>query len=222
MKKMISLSLLALITVSAFAQNEKYVKAMEPKIAVLDTTRNADALKDLANSFERIADAEKTQWLPYYYAALAQVNSGFLLMDPQNGMSGGAADKMDPIADKAEALLNKAEAIQKDNSEIYVVKKMIATLRMMADPQNRYMTYGPQAQQALETAKKLNPENPRVYLLEGQDKFYTPEQFGGSKEEAKKLFETAMQKYGSFKPENALAPRWGQNITQYFIAEANK
>ncbi|WP_315818240.1 hypothetical protein [Paraflavitalea speifideaquila] len=51
---------------------------------------------------------------------------------------------------------------------------MIATLRMMADPMNRYMTYGPQATEALQKAKSLNPENPRVYLLEGQDKFYTP------------------------------------------------
>jgi hypothetical protein len=44
------------------------------------------------------------------------------------------------------------------------------------------MQYGPKAQEALETARKLNPNNPRVVdLLEGQDKFYTPEQFGGSK-----------------------------------------
>ena len=46
---------------------------------------------------------------------------------------------------------------------------------------NRYMQYGPIAEQALQKAIKLNPENPRIYLLQGQDKFYTPEQYGGSK-----------------------------------------
>ena len=137
-----------------------------------------------------------------------------------NGKMGGFADKTDPVCEKAEQLLTKAEALAKDNSEIYVVKKMIATLRMTADPMNRYMQYGPQAQQALETAKKLNPENPRVYLLEGEDKFFTPEQYGGSKEEAKKLFEEALQKYDSFKPASSIDPNWGRNTTQYFLSQA--
>ncbi|MBD0294692.1 MAG: hypothetical protein ICV84_05730, partial [Flavisolibacter sp.] len=181
MKKVLLSIILFSFTVAAFSQSDKYVKAMEARVAALDTTRSVQGLTDLTNAFERIATAEKTQWLPYYYAALATVNSGYFMMDPQKMMSGGMADKLDPVADKAEALLNAAEALSKDNSEIYVVRKMIATLRMSADPMKRYMQYGPQAQQALEKAKQLNPENPRVYLLEGQDKLYTPEQFGGSK-----------------------------------------
>jgi hypothetical protein len=98
--------------------------------------------------------------LPYYYAALAEVNAGYSTMNGK--MSGGMGDKLDPIADKAEILLNKAEAMSKDNSEIYIVKKMIASLRMLADPMSRYMTYGPQAAEALELAKKFNSENPRA------------------------------------------------------------
>ena len=218
MKKMLSLLLFAGLSATAFAQSDKYVKAMEPKVAAFDTTRRADGLKDLANAFERIADAEKTQWLPYYYAALAQVTSGYFMTDPQRGAS-GMAGNVDAVADKAEALLAKAEALQKENSEIYLVKKMIATLRMTADPMNRYMTYGPQAQEALQTAKRLNPDNPRVYLLEGQDKLYTPEQFGVSKTEAKKLFETALQKFDASKPENAIAPAWGRSNAEYLLSQ---
>ncbi len=99
---------------------------------------------------------------------------------------------------------------------------MIATLRLMVDPMNRDMKYGPEAAQALETAKKLNPENPRVYYLDGQDKFYTPEQFGGSKTEAVKLWEVALQKLAALKPESSIHPRWGKQMTQYFLAEAKK
>jgi hypothetical protein len=93
---------------------------------------------------------------------------------------------------------------------------------MLADPMSRYMTYGPQAAEALELAKKYNPENPRAYYLEGQDKLFTPEQFGGSKEDAKKLFELALQKFESNKPENALMPNWGKNSTEYFLSMAKK
>jgi len=217
MKRGILFASLLLVMLTSVAQSDKYMKAMQDNLATLDTARNPDELKKLSASFERIADAEKTQWLPYYYAALSQINAGYFMMNGQ--MNGGMADKFDPIADKAENLLNKSEDLSKDNSEIFVVKKMIASLRMMADPMNRYMQYGPLAQQALDAAKKLNPENPRVYLLEGQDKFFTPEQYGGSKEEAKKLFEEALKKYEAFKPATAIDPNWGKGTTQYFLGQ---
>jgi hypothetical protein len=131
----------------------------------------------------------------------------------------GNPDKTDPVADKAEGLIKKAEAMMKNNSEIFVVKKMIASLRMMGDPMNRYMTYGPEAQAMLDEAKKLNPNNPRAYLLEGQDKFFTPEQFGGSKADAKILFEAAIKKFEAAKPETNIHPSWGLLTTKYFHSQ---
>ena len=214
MKKLFFLLALLAGFTSMMAQSEKYTKAMQDRISAIDTVRNPQALQDLSAAFERIGDAEKTQWLPYYYAALAQVNSAYM-----SGMENLSPAKVDPIADKAEALLNKAEALEKDNSEVFVVKKMIASLRLMGDPMNRWQTYGPQATEALQKAKMLNPENPRTFLLEGQDKFFTPEQFGGSKEEAKKLFEEALKKYDAFKPATALHPAWGKNVAQYFLGQ---
>jgi hypothetical protein len=218
MKKISTFLMAAVLAAPAlFAQSDKYVKAMEVKVAQLDTTVTAEGWQQLANSFERIADAEKTQWLPYYYAALGNVMQGYMISAGQNG---GFAAKTDPLADKAEQLLNSAEAMSKDNSEIFCVRKMIATLRMTADPMSRWQTYGPAASEALAKAKTLNPENPRVYLLEGQDKFYTPEQFGGSKSEAKTLFETSMKKFETQKPESSIHPRWGQNTVKYFLSQA--
>jgi hypothetical protein len=170
----------------------------------------------MANTFQRIADAEKTQWLPYYYAALSHVLAGYSI---SGGGMGGFADKTDPEADQADQLLDKAEALSKDNSEIFCLRKMVSSLRLMADPMNRYQTEGPKAAQALEKAKALNPNNPRVYLLEGQDKFYTPEQYGGSKTEAKALFEESMKKFDSFKPESPLHPQWGKNQVQFMLSQ---
>jgi hypothetical protein len=215
MKKGFLFLSLSLFIISAFAQSDKYMKAMQDKVTTIDTTRNPEILRDLSNSFERIGDAEKNQWLPYYYAALAQVNAAYGLSLGKQGM----ANVTDPMADKAELLINKADALSNNNSEIYVVKKMIATLRMMVDPMNRYMQYGPQAQEALDMALKLNPENPRVYMLQGEDKFFTPEQYGGSKTEAKTLFEEALKKYDAFKPASSIDPVWGRGTTQYFLSQ---
>lgn len=218
MKKIIFSITLSLCMLAVFAQSEKYKTVMKEKIAALDTTTDVATLKDLSAAFERIGDAEKTQWLPYYYAALTQANAANFIY--VNNMSNAEALKsIDAIADKADQMVAKAEALSKDNSEIFVVKKMIATARMMVDPMSRYQTYGEQAQQALETAMKLNPDNPRIFLLKGEDKFFTPEQYGGSKTEAKKLFEDALKKYDSFTPASDLDPNWGRNTVHYFLSQ---
>lgn len=218
MKKIILSITLVVCVVAVFAQSEKYKTAMKDKIAALDSSNDMNALKDLSAAFERIGDAEKTQWLPYYYSALALINAGNILYiaNPSNVEE---LKKIDSLAEKAEQMIDKADALNQNNSEIYAAKKMAATLRMMVDPMSRYMQYGSKAQQALETAKQLNPENPRVYLLQGEDKFYTPEQFGGSKTEAKKLFEEALKKFESFKPASDIDPNWGKNITEYFLSQ---
>lgn len=213
MKKTILIVASLLLGIAGFSQSEKYTKAMEALVSGVDTTHSIEGLTDLANSFERIANAEKTQWLPYYYAAYCNISIANMYFVTQQ------ADKIDPLMDKAEPLLNKAEELEKDNSEIYCLKKMFNSGKMMADPMNRYMTFGPAASEALETAKKLNPENPRVYLLEGQDKFYTPEQFGGSKEEAKQLFNEAMKKFETFKPASSIHPSWGINMLKYMLSQ---
>ena len=219
MKKTIFILSAILVASFSFAQMpDKFVKAMEAKIALIDSAHTVEGLTDLANAFERIADAEKNQWLAYYYAAYCNASAG-IIAGAGGDMMAAKADKTDPYADKADKQIKKAEELAKNNSEIFIVKKMIATLRMLGDPMNRYMTYGPEAQAMLDEAKKLNPENPRVYILEGQDKFYTPEQFGGSKDEAKVLFEKANELFLSFKPESEIAPNWGRKTVAYFLEQ---
>ena len=96
---------------------------------------------------------------------------------------------------------------------------MLASVRMMGNPMARFQQYGPIATAALETAKKLNADNPRVYLLEGQDLFFTPEQYGGDKQEAKKRFEETISKFGKYKPESGIHPYWGLGQATYILSE---
>ena len=156
---------------------------MKSNIAMLDSMMVKSNNVELANNFERIADAEKTQWLPYYYAALATVSGAYTEKDNS---------KKDALADKAQQLIDKAEAILgKENSETDVVKSMIATAHMMVDPQTRYMTYGPASSGFIEKSKSLDSTNPRPVLLQAQSKFFTPEAYGGGKAAAKEYFDKA-------------------------------
>lgn len=213
MKHLIVFLIAISATMLAHAQSEKYASAMKNNIAQLDSMHDPNKLAELANNFERIADAEKSQWLPYYYAAYCQVMNSLVDQDKS---------KNDAIADKADQLIKKAEELNGgENSETCVIKSMIATAHMMVDPQSRFMQYGQSSSIELIKAKKLDPSNPRPVLLEGQSKFFTPEQYGGGKAQAKELFTKALQLFDQFKPTSDLSPTWGKSATNYFLQQCN-
>lgn len=211
MKKIILFFGIALMALATFGQAAKYEAAMKTNIAELDSVVTKKNGQEIANNFTRIGDAEKTQWLPYYYAAYATVLQGLLTQD---------YTKNDAIADRAQELIEKAESIYgKDNSETNVVRSMIATAHMMVDPQNRYSNYGPEISTYIEKSKAQDPTNPRPVLLMAQNTFYTPESFGGGKEAAKEYFVTADTLNKNFKPETNLSPTWGGPSIEYFMSQ---
>jgi hypothetical protein len=204
--KSLLFSLVMMSAVSGFSQSEKFNQAMQKNIALMDSAKTTADYKTAADAFERIGDAEKTQWLPYYYAGLALSIDGW---KPDS-----KADK-DVNATKIKSLCDKAAAI-KDNSEIYVVRNMAATQQMLVDPQTRWQTYGKEAGDALQKGMQLDPKNPRLYYLQGASLFNTPEQFGGGKAKAKPVLEKAMELFNAetIKP---LYPKWGKELTQQML-----
>ena len=211
MKKIIFLAAIVCVASFAYAQSDKYAGAMKANIAQLDSMMQKNNSADIANNFIRIGDAEKTQWLPYYYAAYCTIMQAFFEKDNS---------KKDAIADKAAELITKAETILgKENSETDVIKSEIATAHLMVDPQSRYMTYGPESTENLKKAASLDSTNPRPVLLEAQSKFYTPEAFGGGKDVARPLFDKAATMLESFKPETDLSPTWGKASLDYFLSQ---
>ncbi len=191
--------------------SEKYMGAMNKNLAAMDSAfKNPESLLALANNFERIAEAEKSQWLPYYYAAFCQVNYGFMSPDKS---------KIDAIAAKATALVQKADALSPQNSELSCVKSMIASCQMMVNPMQRYMEYGPLSSKHLADAMQFDATNPRPELLTGQGLKYTPEQFGGGCNTAKPKIESALKKFESFKPASPLHPNWGKEMALQIMNE---
>jgi len=212
MKKYIFFLLAAVsMQVAAFSQSDKYIAAMEKNLNQFDSAKTVEDFTKLANTFERIGDAEKTQWLPYYYAGLALSTSGWM---PALTDKDANAARINSFCDKAESIAT-ADA---DKAEIQAVRNMSATQQMMVDPQNRWMSYGQTAGQALEKGLKLDANNPRLYYLKGMSLFGTPEQFGGGKDKAKPVFEKAAELYKQQKPAK-LYPRWGEKQTNEMIEQ---
>lgn len=215
----------AIITSAAVhAQSAKYADAMKQSLSVMDSSKKAADFENAAASFQRIGDAEKTQWLPYYWAALSLASEGWKYYPDATGATeikvSDLSGTMTSLASRINALLDKADAVATDDtakSEILTIRNMAATQQMLVDPQSRYMTYGAQASQALQKAQTLNPNNPRVYYLQGMALFGTPEQFGGGKAVAKPLFQKAVD-LGKAEQIKPLYPHWGLQMSVPMLA----
>ena len=211
MKKLFLMAAVSFLVTGAFAQSEKYIASMKANIAAIDSSfKNPANLLELSNKFERIATAEKTQWLAYYYAAFCQVNYSYMEQDKT---------KVDAIADKATELIDKADALQPNNSEISCIKSMIASSHMMVNPMQRYQEYGPEAQSFIEAAMQQDATNPRPEYLKGQGLKYTPEQFGGGCATAKRVLQSSLAKYATFKPASDIHPTWGKQRVELLLSE---
>lgn len=206
MKQIIVILTVFFVNQVAWAQG-KYESGMEKALEQIKTAKSAADMLSASALFERIGDAERDKWLPYYYAAYANHFSGW--MDTK-------ADK-DKVAEKSKDLLSKAEALER-NSETHCLRQMIAVQQLTVDPMARWQTYGAEGTRALEAAKQADPNNPRIYMLEGQTLMNTPEAFGGGKKVAKLLFEKAIALYETHKPASPLHPNWGKDEAVKLLA----
>lgn len=201
------LSMAMLVSVAAFSQTDKYTMAMQKNLAMLDSAKTTADLNATSAAFERVGDAEKTQWLPYYWSALAKVRVGWV---------DNSVDK-DKLANETKALIAKGEAINQ-NAEFFSLRDMAAVQQMMVNPQERWQTYGKEAGDALQKGMQLDSKNPRLFYLQGMSVFNTPEQFGGGKAKAKPIFQQAADLYKT-EEKKPLYPTWGADMTDQMLAQ---
>ena len=213
MKTALTIIICFLTVAGMQADGDKYEKAMKKNLSKIDAAKDVGSMLDVANGFERIAFAEKDKWLPYYYASFMYVLSSF---------TDTTAGKADSYLDKADTFINIADSLEKDESEIYTLKGMIAQARLQIDPMNRWMKYGHVSSRNFQTAMELDTLNPRPEYLMGVGLLYTPEQFGGGPVTAKPLLEKSLDKYNQFVPDNDLMPTWGRRKVEQLMEQINE
>jgi hypothetical protein len=185
-----------------------YTQQMHEQVAKLDKASTIKDYEQSANDFLRIADAQKTQWLSYYYAAYCNAKIGWIKQDAD-------PDNIETFANKAEEQINKAKALldttkqQKELSEVYCVYSMLNRSKVYVNPMVYGPQYGPIATHYVTMALKSNAENPRALWLAGWEKFATPKMYGGDKNKAKEILISAKQKLDSA-PDTGVEPHWGK------------
>lgn len=189
----------------AFATRDKYIETMQKNIETVYTAQSIADIQNAVNAFERIGEAEKTKWEPFYYASF-----GYVMMANREK---DAATK-DSYLDLSLKSLERAKVLKPNDSEIIALEGFVHMIRVTVDPASRGQQYSGMAFQSFGKAVTMNPENPRALCLLAQMQYGTAQFFGSPTTEACGTLSKALEKFETYKPENVLAPKWGKGMAE--------
>ena len=212
MKTLITIISLLAISSVGVAQSARYQKAMETAVATYDTARSAGTIQSLMGQFSRIAQAEKSLWLPYYYAGMCAMS-----------MANKEPDKarVDGWADQAEAFAHLADSLSPSNSEVSCLVATVHFARINVDFMGRGPKYSALGADALQRAMQQNPNNPRAMVLLAQLRNSAPAGFGGDKPMACQLATKAVQLYAT-EPTTGIEPHWGRANAERIVSKCGE
>jgi hypothetical protein len=212
MKQIILSGAIAMAAISSQAQDFKTV--LEKTFTAFDTTWNQPVKIEQSNKLSLIAKKWDNEWVAHYYAAYSKVAVSY--QEKDNAKKDAYLDEADKEREDAVSILKK------ENDETYVLAAMIANARLGVDPMQRWMKYGKIFSENLEAAKDLNPDNPRMYYLQGTSKFFTPKAYGGGKKAAMPYFEKAEGLFAKEKGGDITKPYWGKDHNTYFLNQCRQ
>ncbi len=189
--------------------DDSYIMVMVKQKKAFRMARSVQDFQDLANTFERISNAETDQWHPLYYAGLCYINMSLVNDDP--GMK-------DTYLDQAQEFIDRAMEIYPDESELYVLQALSYQARIQVDQEARTAVFARKAEEALAAAKDYNADNPRIYYLLALNQLHTSGGSGDNMESACENFKIAGEKFKSHRPEHVLSPTWGGERNDEFYA----
>jgi len=210
----IQTTLLALLLVSASmtGQDNPYESTMLRSIESLDKASEKQEFLACASQFERVANAEKNRWLPFYYGAYSLILYSFDEAD--GGERDLILDRAQELLDRASELVDKSPEPDPGRSELHTLQSFLYNSRIVVDPMNRGMVYIDKIFDELEKARSLHSENPRPYFLEGVNMLNMPPAMGGGPEVARPFLEQADARFKTFTHEDSLWPDWGEETNR--------
>lgn len=206
--KKIFLAIAILTSGLIFAQGQ-FEQGMNKAFALWKEGKNTEA----SAMFERIASAEKDNWLPNYYVALVNTTASF-----------GTKDK-----ETVSALLNKAQNAldiimvkYPQNAEILVMQALIYTGWVAFDPMTNGMALSGKVMEMYAQAEKIDPNNPRVVFGKAEYEMGGAKFFGTDIKPMCAEVNRSIQLFETFKPETPFSPKWGLERALQTQKECNK
>ncbi len=192
------LIILSFLTATTINAQAAYEKGMTKAFELWETKTPDEAI----NLFERIAKAEKENWLPFYYAAQVHIVTTFGIKD---------AEEIELRLKKAQNFLNEAKTFSKNNAEIMIMEAMLNTAYVAYNPS----VYGPalsaKVEELYQKAKALQPKNPRAILYHAEWKMGSAKFWGKDPKAFCPEIEKAILYFEKETHDTPFYPKWGKN-----------
>ena len=193
--KTIFLALAVLVSGMAFAQGQ-YEQGMGQAFSLWKEGKNSEA----SALFERIASAEKNDWLPNYYVSLVNTTASFASKDKET---------VNALLTKAQAALDIEMVKNPDNAELLVMQAMVYTGWIAFDPMTNGMALSGKVMQLYAQAEKIAPDNPRVVFGKAEFEIGGARFFGSDIKPMCAEVDRSIALFEKFKPETPFSPNWG-------------
>jgi hypothetical protein len=189
---------------------QTFEASLKQAVARFDTASSGPSMRAGISDLDAIAVKYPDKWASHFYAAYARIKSSFTLEEK---------GQRDALIDAAESALTRAEKLAPNKEEIFILQAWAAKARLAVDPPDRWRKCNALYDDAIGKAKKMNPENPRIYFLDGQGYFYRPKLWGGGKSKARPYFQTAKQLFAKEDKSDILKPSWGEKANEEFLEQ---
>lgn len=194
---------ICLISGSAFAQGN-FEKSMGQAMSLWQSgeTQKAAAL------LERIAQAEKDNWIPAYYQAMVLTTASFREKNKETQAK---------YIQSAEEILNNSA--QDNNSEWLVLRAMNQTALMITDPMTKGKELSPKIIGLYKKAISLAPNNPRAVLGLAEFQINAKKYFNQDTNKECEDVKKALSLFGEEKITKPFAPSWGKDRAEQLVKE---
>ncbi|MDD3003917.1 hypothetical protein [Flavobacterium sp.] len=196
MKKIIYTFGIVFCSLLSYSQSQ-YEQGMNQAFALWKSNNPSEA----SALFERIASAEKNNWLPNYYVALINTTTAFQSLND--------AKKVANLLNKAQETLDIEFVKNPENPEILVLQALIYTAWIAADPMTNAMQFSPKVMELYAKAEKIAPDNPRVIFGKAEFEMGGARYFKQDTSAMCAQIEKSIALFSNFKPESIYHPNWG-------------
>jgi tetratricopeptide (TPR) repeat protein len=170
-----------------------------------------DKFKELASKLERLSTLGEKEWLVKYYLAFNYYRMAPITEDKEISKK---------YIETAKKVIVESIEGKKDFADSRALYSAILGYEIGLSPQLA-MINGMQSGKEIEEAKKLAPDNPRVNLLEGTNKLYTPAMFGGGVDKAIEILKKSAALFEK-EEEKGIYPDWGKDEIYIWLGNAYK
>jgi len=179
-------------------QAQTYNKDLTAAVSFFNNLATHKDFSAASKKFEQLYNMNSQDWLTSYYISIIKSRMSLLKT--------GDSDK---LADEALAWVIKAKSVQV-NDEILCAESLANTAKMSVRPGLRWLSYESKIKNPLIVAQKINPNNPRIYILQASVQRHLPVIFGGGCNASKALAEKAEKLLLAQSNDITNLPRWGK------------